>query len=115
MLRNVTYLCPVLPHGAQWSGIKDIPSRVVEIRDELLTVSDMEGATVAIDRSGVFKDNTVKYSKMLKEMDAVTVELQRRGATLAEFYRSVGILHNFLSSNIENESSPFYCCKLGKK
>eukprot|EP00171_Calliarthron_tuberculosum_P005080 IDg5080t1 len=92
MLRNLTHLNPITPNATRWSGMSHMLNRFIRIRDELLTVADLDGATVTIDRSNTFHARAQKSAKMLAEIDVVTKELQKNGATLAECRYAVDLL-----------------------
>eukprot|EP00171_Calliarthron_tuberculosum_P002931 IDg2931t1 len=115
MLRNLTHLAPVTYNETRWSGIKQMLNRFVEIRQDLIAVADMDDATVSIDRGPRFEVRVKKYSKMLTEIDTVTLELQKRGATLSDCRYAVNILREVVEEGRHDQGSVFFGCRLASK
>lgn len=113
ILRNLTRFTPVLMNETRWSGIYTMLKRYNHIRDDLLKVVDTEGATVTMDVSSGFSRQTKRFADMLAEINTVTLELQKYGASLSDCRYAVDTLSEVVTSGRNDEHSLFYGCKLG--
>ncbi len=64
----------------------------------MIQTADIEGAT---DRSSALKTRMAKYTRQLKEINAVTLEFQRRGATLSDYRLALDALIETVDENKE--------------
>lgn len=115
MLRNLTELTPITPNATRWSGICRMMNRFLEIRDDLLLVADQDGATITIDRSAAFEARVKRFATMLSEIDVVTLELQKHGATISDCRLAIDMLIEEVREGRNNQSSSMYGCKLSER
>lgn len=94
MQRNLTHLAPVLRNATWWSSKHEMLKRFNEIRSELLEVAATENSDVGSVGNLSFKRKAERYGRILREINSVTLLLQKKGATLAYFRSAVDAVLN---------------------
>ncbi len=87
----------------------------LHIRDELLCVVDEDGGTITIDRSRAFLNKAKKYAGVLAHIDAVALELQKKGSTLSDCQLVVDTLIDEVERARNDLPSTMTGCGLGTK
>lgn len=85
-----------------------MPTPFVDIRENLITVADMDSASVVIDRGPRFEARVRKYASILSKVDTVTVELQKKGAGLADCRYAIEVLRAFVANGRQDPQSVVY-------
>ncbi len=78
----------------------------------LITVSESSQSDLVIDQRQSFKFLAERIAKILSKINVVTVELRRKGLTLAESKDALDCLLNAVRAGKNNEIPPFYQCQL---
>lgn len=111
LLRNICHLKPVLSNQTRWSGTSAMMERFVQIRDELVKVSEHEDGDLVVNKTKTFMKRSKKYTKLLSEINEVTLSLQEEGKSLADCRGALQVLID--SCKLEN--SALYNSKLSTK
>jgi len=90
-------------------------NRFVDLRDDILKVADMDGATVTVERSERFNQRVKNFAQMLSEIDVITKELQKHGLSLAICRYAVDVLRDAVTEGRNDVNYVFYGCKLASK
>lgn len=114
MLRNLVARAPVLPNETRWSGKCDMVTRFVEIRPELIAVSQRDKCDLPIDSTNVFAEKAEKYAAQLKEINSVTKELQKRAMSLRDCRVELNDLYDVIADSAEAPNAPLHNCTLGQ-
>lgn len=114
VLRNLTVLNPLLYNDTRWSGKYLMLKRFLQFRDQVIEASNSELTNIRVSSSEIFKSRVEKYCNQLQEIQTVTEELQKNGATVSDCRIAVDELITCVSELKEDESSKFFGCKLGE-
>jgi hypothetical protein len=113
ILRNLTSLSPQLDNKTQWSSKATMLEKFVRIRDPLIVASEHVNAGIfPIDGSLQFARRVAKFSKMMLEINTVTLVLQKRLLKLCGCRAALELLTQNIVNGKGNTQSPFYRCKL---
>ena len=66
-----------------------------------------------VDRTTRFKNLAIQYEKMLAEIVAVTVLLQKKDILLSETRLALDLLIDTIRNKVDDMTSPLYKCDLG--
>lgn len=115
VLRNLTYLKPVIHNQTLWSGKAAILTRFTCIRAELIEASIDANSEMTVDSTSYFGNKVEKYSKMLNVINAVCKYLQKKGQTLAVCHDDLDIIIQAVEEKKNSASSVSHCCMLSTK
>lgn len=113
ILRNLTSLSPQLDNKTRWSSKATMLEKFVRIRDNLIEASEHANAGIfPIDCSNQFLRRVEKLSKMMLEINTVTLVLQKRLLKLSGCRAALELLTQNVVNGKANTQSPFFRCKL---
>lgn len=75
LLRNITDLRPILNNPTRWSDKYEMLGRFINIRDDLIKVSDDEDGNITVHRSHKFLKSTKNFTQMLGQVNVVIKSL----------------------------------------
>lgn len=105
MLRNIQYMKTVVNKDKRWSMKFHKFQPFIYLGNDLLEISYTDGVVLNVDRSVQFTNKARKYEKMMREIDQITLILQRRGATHCDFRLMLVILVDSVSNESKQELS----------
>jgi hypothetical protein len=85
-IRNLTARSMAVPVVTRWSGYAAMAYNFIDLYDELLMASTGRDATSAfaksLDSTRTYRDTVIHHTKMLRELDIITVILQGKYRSL---------------------------------
>ncbi len=115
MLQNVTSLAPVTECKTRWSGKYLLLKRFNRIYDQLQNVAEDERSAVAMNLTPQFKAGTMRYSKMLSQLDEVTKYLQLYNISLSDCRLAFDSIAESVDDGKHDPDSDLYQCQLGAR
>lgn len=76
-----------------------------------MTVLTTEKASLKIEKTARFEEGVKHFAAMLSEIDVVTLELQKRGAKLADCRCAFEILTQAVATGLQDVESNLYGCR----
>lgn len=91
-------------------------NRFLLLREEIITVANSDCASFSVDQLEIFKERVKNYTKMMPEIDIVTLKLQKRGIVLAQCrFAAVAILLDPVRNGRQDTKSIMRGCCLSDK
>lgn len=113
-LRNLTTLNPIIYNRTRWSGKYHTLRRFLQLREIMIEAANSSEVPIRIKRSQAFKLKVEKYVKQLREINVVTVELQKRNLSLSDCRVAIDALLESILEAENDHSHPLFACTLGK-
>ncbi len=115
LLQNLTSLAPVTENKTRWSGKYLMLKRFNSIYDQLRNVAEDERSTVAMNLAPQFKADTLRYCKMLCQLDEVTKFLQSENISLSDCRLALDSIAESVDEGKSNPESDLFECQLGNR
>lgn len=98
VLRNITTLKALVDNETRWSGLVKVSDRFLKLRPYLLELMESPDSTLQFDTSAAFAKNVAKATGWLKEVDQVTVAMQKHCISLSSCQSLVKELQSTINS-----------------
>ena len=114
-VRNLTDLRPVMHNETRWTGKHHMLKRFIEIKEALVSACENADVEFMATSNPAFTNRVTKYEKMLGSINVVTMELQRKGATISECRDALNSILEAVNDEKAMKSAPLYGCRLEGK